>query len=69
MSQVYKNTKPGGWVEFSDYASTYYSEDGSLSEDHALKQWNTVLLDCESLKLGIGLLSSENNDAFLLIFV
>ena len=47
MSQVYQNTKPGGWVEFSDYASSYYSDDGTLSEDSEVKKWNTNLLDGE----------------------
>lgn len=47
MSQVYQNTEPGGWVEFSDYASSYYSDDGTLPDDSEMKKWNENLLDGE----------------------
>lgn len=45
MNQTYQHTAPGGWVEFSDYDSRYVSDDGTLTEDNALLQWNVALLD------------------------
>ncbi|KAL2196875.1 S-adenosyl-L-methionine-dependent methyltransferase [Corynascus similis CBS 632.67] len=43
MSQIYENLNPGGYAEFQDFNLTYYSEDGSLTEEHALRQWIKTL--------------------------
>ncbi|AEO60693.1 hypothetical protein MYCTH_2310196 [Thermothelomyces thermophilus ATCC 42464] len=45
MSQIYENLNPGGYAEFQDFNLTYYSEDGSLTESHALRRWNGRLTD------------------------
>ena len=45
MRQTFSNTEPGGWAEFQDFDITYYSEDGSLKEEHALLKWITTLRD------------------------
>ncbi|KAL2165080.1 hypothetical protein VTH06DRAFT_376 [Thermothelomyces fergusii] len=45
MSQIYENLNPGGYAEFQDFNLTYYSEDGSLTEAHALHQWIHALSD------------------------
>ena len=37
-----RHTKPGGWVEFSDWDLNVHSDDGSLTPDHAFKQLHTL---------------------------
>ena len=37
--QAYKHTAPGGWAEFQDFDSTYYSEDGSWDSTNAFATW------------------------------
>ena len=39
----YSNTNSGGWVEFQDFDLNFYSEDGTLTEDHELKKWSRAL--------------------------
>ncbi|OAG37876.1 hypothetical protein AYO21_07982 [Fonsecaea monophora] len=39
MRQCYDNLNPGGWVEFQDFDINYYSQDGSLTEEHAVRRW------------------------------
>ncbi|EFQ24904.1 methyltransferase domain-containing protein [Colletotrichum graminicola] len=34
MRRVFRNTNPGGWVEFQDYNLRWKSDDGSLTEKH-----------------------------------
>jgi len=48
MGQCYRRLKPGGWVEFQDFDIDYYSQDGSLTPDHALRRWLTTAYDAES---------------------
>jgi hypothetical protein len=33
-------TKPGGWVEWHEKHPFFMSDDGTLTEDHALRQWS-----------------------------
>ncbi|KAL9101207.1 MAG: hypothetical protein Q9163_003509 [Psora crenata] len=40
--QCYEYTTPGGYTEFQDFDLTYYSEDGSLREDHAVATWDAI---------------------------
>lgn len=35
---------PGGWAEFQDYDMRYFSDDGSLTEEHHTKKWIDTLL-------------------------
>jgi hypothetical protein len=35
---------PGGWAEFQDWDLTYLSDDGTLTDEHQTKQWNTIFL-------------------------
>lgn len=39
MRQCHQNLSPGGWVEFQDFDIEYYSQDGTLTEEHALLRW------------------------------
>jgi hypothetical protein len=41
---MHRFTKPGGWVEFVDLDMRVYSNDGSVSEDNPLCQWNTNII-------------------------
>lgn len=47
MGQCFTNLKPGGWVEFQDFDLDYYSQDGSLTPEHALRRWLTTAYDAE----------------------
>jgi SAM-dependent methyltransferase len=43
MSQIFENLNPGGTAEFQDFNLLYYSEDGSLTPQHALLEWISTL--------------------------
>ena len=45
VRQAFRNTKPGGWAEFQDFDPTYYSDDGSLTEDQDLFKYMTLFND------------------------
>jgi len=47
MRQCFDNLKPGGWAEFCDFDATYYSQDGTLTEDHAISKWVRNAHDAE----------------------
>ncbi|TDZ32840.1 Secondary metabolism regulator LAE1 [Colletotrichum spinosum] len=34
VDNIHQHTTPGGWAEFQDLNLTYYSDDGSLTEQH-----------------------------------
>lgn len=55
IRQSFDATKPGGYAEFQEYDLKVYSEDGSLTPDHAEAQWN---------KLGCGACESFGKDPF-----
>jgi len=51
MSQAYKYTKPGGWVEFQDFDLNLYSEDGTLKPDsYLLKQVGLTQEACRKIQ-------------------
>ncbi|KAF5525472.1 Secondary metabolism regulator LAE1 [Colletotrichum aenigma] len=35
VNNIYNNVNPGGWAEFQDWNTRYYSDDGSLTDEHA----------------------------------
>jgi hypothetical protein len=45
IRQCYHNTAPGGRVEIQDFDLQYRSEDGSMTDDHAVAIWVNTLLD------------------------
>ncbi|KAF9874910.1 umta methyltransferase family protein [Colletotrichum karsti] len=49
MQNIYDHLSPGGWAEFQDVNTTFYSEDGSYTPEHATYKWmNTFVGACES---------------------
>ena len=42
--QAFEHLTPGGTAEFQDFDLVYYSEDGSLKEEHDVQKWITELL-------------------------
>ena len=34
-----RNLNPGAWAEFADLDIEYYSQDGTLTKDHAIVRW------------------------------
>ncbi|EOD50623.1 putative methyltransferase domain-containing protein [Neofusicoccum parvum UCRNP2] len=48
MRQAYQNVKPGGWVEFQDYDTMLYSEDGSFGEKHDTYKWITTFIEAST---------------------
>jgi len=45
VGSIYENLAPGGWAEFQDFDLQYYSEDGSLTEEHDTMKWINTLLE------------------------
>lgn len=39
LNPSFRHTKPEGWVEFGDFDINYYSQDGTLAKDCALRRW------------------------------
>jgi hypothetical protein len=44
LTLFHSNLAPGGWAEFQDFDLQYYSEDGSLTEDHETMKWANTFL-------------------------
>ncbi|TDZ29862.1 Secondary metabolism regulator LAE1 [Colletotrichum spinosum] len=42
MDNIYDHLAPGGWAEFQDVNTTFYSQDGSYSDATATAQWMTA---------------------------
>ncbi|KAH8648895.1 methyltransferase family protein [Tricladium varicosporioides] len=42
--EIYKCTKPGGYIEHLEISIMFKSEDGSVTEDHFMAQWSKTLL-------------------------
>lgn len=49
MRQCFNNLEPGGWAEFCDFDIDYYSQDGTLTEHHALRKWLTTAYGAEAV--------------------
>ena len=45
VRQCFEATKPGGYTEFQEYNLRVYSEDGSLTSEHAERKWNDLGCD------------------------
>ncbi|KAF2185641.1 S-adenosyl-L-methionine-dependent methyltransferase [Zopfia rhizophila CBS 207.26] len=45
VREAYNNVKPGGWVEFQDFNTQYYSEDGTLGPSSNTAKWLSLLID------------------------
>lgn len=44
-----RGLRPGGWVEFQDFDIDYYSQDGSLTKDHAMRRWLDYAYEAEPI--------------------
>jgi SAM-dependent methyltransferase len=49
--EVYRCTKPGGWVEIVEHAVEAYADDASFPPDHFYHEWTRELMAC-SKKMG-----------------
>ncbi|ETN36863.1 uncharacterized protein HMPREF1541_07850 [Cyphellophora europaea CBS 101466] len=49
VRQCFDNLTPGGYIELQDFDLDYYSVDGSLTPDHALKRWLTASYAAEEI--------------------
>ncbi|OHF03914.1 UMTA methyltransferase [Colletotrichum orchidophilum] len=45
VRNIFKHLTPGGWAEFQDMDSLYYSDDDSFTEKHATFKWNKTLVE------------------------
>lgn len=43
--QAYRCTKPGGYVESYDGGPVFYSDDGTLKDNHAIAQWGKLFIE------------------------
>lgn len=39
IGQAFQHLEPGGWSEFADFDIDWYSQDGTLTEEHALRRY------------------------------
>ncbi|TDZ67897.1 putative methyltransferase tdiE [Colletotrichum trifolii] len=46
VGNIFENVNPNGWAEFQDWDILYYSEDGTLTEDHHTLKLLRTFLDC-----------------------
>ncbi|KAF4810797.1 putative methyltransferase tdiE [Colletotrichum siamense] len=44
IRNIYDHLNPGGWAEFQDMDIELYSEDGTLTDSHATKQWSRTFV-------------------------
>ncbi|KAK1981328.1 methyltransferase domain-containing protein [Colletotrichum cereale] len=45
-----RNLNPGGWVEFHEVDGEYYSDDGTYTKKHTVRQWNIQYVEaCEMM--------------------
>ncbi|KAI8660012.1 hypothetical protein NCS56_01219800 [Fusarium sp. Ph1] len=51
LQKMFQNLTPGGYVELQEMDGFYGSDDGTLSDDHALSRWCTLLGEA-AVKLG-----------------
>ncbi|KAF4813527.1 Secondary metabolism regulator LAE1 [Colletotrichum tropicale] len=50
VKNVYDHLNPGGWAEFQDMDIQYYSDDGTLTEEHETSKWNKQFVAaCEGM--------------------
>ncbi|KAF5524263.1 Secondary metabolism regulator LAE1 [Colletotrichum aenigma] len=50
VKNVYDHLNPGGWAEFQDMDIQYYSDDGTLTEEHETRKWNKQFVAaCEGM--------------------
>lgn len=50
IHQAFKCTKPGGWVEFQDWDTNFYSPDGSLNPNHSIYQFHKTTSEAQEDK-------------------
>ncbi|GKT42533.1 secondary metabolism regulator LAE1 [Colletotrichum spaethianum] len=39
IKNIYDHLNPGGWVEFQDVNTKFYSDDGTFTDEHATAKW------------------------------
>lgn len=44
FSEAYKTLKPGGWIESYEGTALVESDDGSITERHAMGQWGRIFI-------------------------
>ncbi|RDW57226.1 hypothetical protein BP5796_12676 [Coleophoma crateriformis] len=64
LKQAYRTLKPGGWIEFDEFESWLKSDDGTLKDDSAISEWQT-LMDQASTKFGRRLNIAETIEPML----
>ncbi|KZL74106.1 methyltransferase domain-containing protein [Colletotrichum tofieldiae] len=48
VKNIYDNLNPGGWVEFQDFDFGFFSDDGTVTEEHHAHKWSKLLFEgCE----------------------
>ncbi|KAL1880551.1 hypothetical protein VTK73DRAFT_5564 [Phialemonium thermophilum] len=45
LQKCYDNLNPGGYLELADVGPMYVSDDGTLTEDHAVWKWRSLLVE------------------------
>ncbi|KAE8166311.1 S-adenosyl-L-methionine-dependent methyltransferase [Aspergillus tamarii] len=45
FQQAFHHIRPGGWIEMQEFRVWFYSQDGELSDESYIRQWNRHLVD------------------------
>ncbi|KAK6222051.1 umta methyltransferase family protein [Colletotrichum tabaci] len=45
IKNIYDHLNPGGWAEFQDMSTEYYSDDGTYTPQHATYDWNQTFVE------------------------
>ncbi|KAK5651338.1 hypothetical protein OQA88_12571 [Cercophora sp. LCS_1] len=45
FARAFETTKPGGWVESYEMSAIIESDDGSITDQHALGQWGKIFIE------------------------
>ncbi|KAF7555593.1 hypothetical protein G7Z17_g2059 [Cylindrodendrum hubeiense] len=51
LTKIFNNLTPGGYVELQEMDGFYYSDDGTLTQDHAMSKWCELVREAAA-KLG-----------------
>jgi hypothetical protein len=46
---MFRATKPGGWIEDLEMSIQFKSDDGTVGDDHFMKQWSKTFIEASEM--------------------